>query len=533
MRSDISRRDFLYYGAAAAAAGWAGPLAADEEEPAPTPAPAAGRPVLRVFLRRPDGKPLPERNVKSIIARDMAGDPLPQAIRHLEEETHVALADEPMQLSCQIAVPGFGEVNCYADNNGNGYTRPQTVEFIVDSAMTRLGRVTRALAGEGQQARDDGEFQKHLAAATRHAIDRAGPGQIAAAYQSLAHGLHAGERMTLVAAQRRIARLPQPRKQFLFGGLTAGRDRSPEFNKLFFQAFNFGTMSWYIWGKEQPESGQIEYSRMDQSLQWCEDHHLAPKGYGYIYLAKGATPEWLRSYSYEKLLPVYKRVVEQTTRRYGKRVPYVEVINEAHDKTNLFRLNHDQILELTREGCAAARRGAPEVIRQINNCCLWGEYAKNRNKDGSRKWSPWRYLNDCVKSKAEFECIGLQLYYPSQDLFEIERMLDRFKSFNRRLHISEISCNSAPGADPDSMRPTSVVPGWHGPWTETMQADWLEGMYTLCYSKEEFEAINWWDVAEYGGHFWPHGGLLRKDFTPKEAYSRLLTLKQEWGLAPR
>ena len=112
-------------------------------------------------------------------------------------------------------------------------------------------------------------------------------------------------------------------------------------------------------------------------------------------------------------------------------------------------------------------------------------------------------------------------------------MLDRFKSFNRRLHISEISCNSAPGADPDSMRPTSVVPGWHGPWTETMQADWLEGMYTLCYSKEEFEAINWWDVAEYGGHFWPHGGLLRKDFTPKEAYSRLLTLKQEWGLAPR
>ena len=112
---------------------------------------------------------------------------------------------------------------------------------------------------------------------------------------------------------------------------------------------------------------------MDQSLQWCEDHHLVPKGYGYIYLGERVMLEWLRSYSYEKLLPVYKRVVEQTTRRYGKRVPYVEVINEAHDKTNLFRRQPDQILELTREGCAAARRGrARGHPPDRNNCCLMG-----------------------------------------------------------------------------------------------------------------------------------------------------------------
>jgi len=43
-------------------------------------------------------------------------------------------------------------------------------------------------------------------------------------------------------------------------------------------AFNFATISWYIWQQtEQPESTQIEYGRMDQSLQWCLDRNIIPK----------------------------------------------------------------------------------------------------------------------------------------------------------------------------------------------------------------------------------------------------------------
>ena len=80
------------------------------------------------------------------------------------------------------------------------------------------------------------------------------------------------------------------------------------------------------------------------------------------------------------------------------------------------------------------------------------------------------------------------------------------------------------------MRPKDLVPGWHGPWTETMQADWLEGIYTICYSKPEFEAVGYWDFADYGGHFWPFGALLHGDITPKESYRRLLNLKKSWGL---
>jgi endo-1,4-beta-xylanase len=524
---DISRRDFLYYGAAATAAGLACDVPADA-----APAQQMERRVLRVLVKDPAGKPLPEVHVKTIIARDLAGDPLPQTIKNLEGESRVVLAAEPLQLGCRLAVPGFGEVYCYADNEGKGYSEAGTIDFVAEAARTRLDRVGQKFVRDGHAARGDAEFEKYFAAAVPMPATGPESNQITAAYKSLAGGLHAGERLVLLAARRRIARLSKPRKDFLFGASVAGHDRSPEFAGRFTAAFNFATLSWYIWQqKELPESTRIEYGRMDQSLQWCLDRHIIPKGFGYVYLSNGATPEWLRSWPYKKLLPEYKRVVEQTMRRYAGRMPYAEIINEAHDKTNLFQLNHAQILELTRESCRSARLGAPQVKRLINNCCLWGEYAKNRNEDGSRKWSPYRYLADCVKSKVEFERIGLQLYYPENDLFEIERMLDRFKVFQRPLHISEISCSSAPGLDAASMRPEVLIPGWHGPWTETMQADWLEAIYTLCYSKPEFEAVGWWDLADYGGHFWPNGGLLHKDFSPKESYLRLLALKRSWGLS--
>ena len=81
------------------------------------------------------------------------------------------------------------------------------------------------------------------------------------------------------------------------------------------------------------------------------------------------------------------------------------------------------------------------------------------------------------------------------------------------------------------MRPKTSAPGWHGEWSETTQADWLEAMYTLCYSKPHVEAVTWWDFADHKGHFWPFGGMLRKDLTPKESYRRLVELQKRWGVA--
>jgi hypothetical protein len=207
------------------------------------------------------------------------------------------------------------------------------------------------------------------------------------------------------------------------------------------------------------------------------------------------------------------------------------VLNEAHDKANLWHMNQEQILDMARAVTRAAREGHPTIKRQINHCCQWGEYAVKRNDDGSRKWSPYTFIRDCIDSGVEFETIGLQLYYPQYDLFEIDRMLERHTVFNKPIHITEVATASVDGLDTTSMRPKTAAPGWHGPWTETMQADWAEAVYTLCYSKPLYEVVGWWDLADVGGHFWPYGGLLKKDMTPKESYHRLAKLQREWGVS--
>ncbi len=503
------------------------------EEPQ-VPVPKKDDPQIRVLMHEPDREPLDAERARTLIARDMANDPLPQPISTAEGRARITLPAEPIQLALRLNVPDFGEVYCFADNHGKGYTNPANIEFVADAAATRLRRVREAAVQAKQSGvPNDSRLDEQLQAAAE-ALDAGNDsGTIAAAYKSLAFSLAAGERLTLNRARYRISKFPGPRSEFLFGGLASGWERGPSFEKPFAELFNFATISWYTWNQNpEPVESRIDYTRKDRSLEWCENHKIVPKGFGYVYLANGATPEWIRSWPFDKVVAEYKRIVAQTSRRYADRLSFMEVINEAHDKANIFRFSHDQILELTRETCSAAREGSPTLRRLINHCCLWAEYGRRTNPGNVRRWSPVRYLKDCMAAGVEFERIGLQLYYPQYDLFEIDSMLDRFRPFNRRLHITELACNSADGIDAASMRPKSRVPGWHGPWTETMQADWLEAIYTICYSKPQFEAVGYWDLADVGGHFWPFGGLLHKDFSPKESYSRLLKLKQSWGFGP-
>ncbi len=537
----MRRRDFLRWSGAATAATALGQFSTLAQETPAQPGvkdampPAMildkDAPSVRILAHQANGDLLDIVRVRTLHARDLANDPVPLPISIAEGRARIGLGEEPMQLSMRLQVPGFGEVYCYADNDGKGFSHPGIVTFVVEAARTRLRRVREATTLASQAGVPaDPEFEKHLEAAAKPISIQSGAAQIAAAYECLAHGLHAGERLALNSARHRISRLSRPRKEFLFGCNSSGWNRGPEYTKRFTDLFNFGTISWYTWEKEEPLEQRIEYTRPDQNLAWCAAQKIIPRGFGYVYLTKGAMPEWFRSWPYDKVLPEYQRIVTQTTRRYTDRMPYVEVINEAHDKANLFHFSHAQILELTRAACRAAREGAPGMKRLINHCCLWAEYAKRTNTGGERRWSPWRYLTDCVKAGVEFEVTGLQLYYPEQDVFEIERMLDRFKSFQRPIHITELGCSSEDGLDAASMRPKSLVPGWHGPWTESMQADWAEAIYTLCYSKPEFNAVGWWDFTDVNGQFWPYGGLLHRDLTPKESYQRLLKLQRDWGL---
>ena len=517
-----------------------------------------GSPALRVTLHESDGSPLSPERAKLLHARDLHNDPLPQSIATAQGRARIELnKEEPIQLSCRLKVPGFGEVYCYADNDGAGYTQSGTIDFVFDAARTRIRRVNEAYDRLQPTIGREEDVERSL---TR-AIELFGSRPIASSrlphyYKVLAHALHAGEQLTLAAAKHRIQSF-QPRRDFLFGVMVSGFSTlGPKYEQAIRDAFNFATVSWYSWKPQPPANPDdlpIDYARMDQSIQWCLDRNITPKTFGYLYMARGATPEWLRppsnpaplaasrtqtqptfnpSYPYEKIRALYPRIIKNTAQRFGAKVPHIEVMNEAHDKANLWKLSHAQLLELARLAFAAAKDGGPLMRRQMNHCCLWAEYAKDKNPDGSRRWSPYQFVKECFDKGIDYETIGLQLYYPQHDLFEIERMLDRFAAFNKPIHITELATASQSGLDPTSMRPATEAPMWHEPgWTPSTQADWVEQVYTLLYSKHYIQAVGWWDLTDVQGHFWPFGGLLDKDLNPKESYHRLRKLQKQWGVA--
>ena len=531
------------------------------------PAMSDGRPALRAILTEADGSPLDSERMRTLTSRDMQNDPLPQSIVTAPGRARIALTrDEPMQLCIRLKVAGFGEVYCYADNDGDGYSQPAAIDFVHHAALTRIRRVADAwieLRRSGLQM--NAAFEEHFDRAATAA------GSPVGAYERLAHGLHAGEMLALAAARHRISRFAVPRRDFKFGIMAnAAQENGTPYDLRLRELFNYATCSWYTWKPEaSADSDPVDYARMDASIDWCLKRNIQPKTFGYLYMARGATPEWIRPietsaptsrgaeaggadqidtmpnrepstqprafnprWGYDRVKELYSRVIKQTLGRYNGKLLHAEIMNEAHDKANLWGLNHEQILDMARMALAAAREGSPTIQRQMNHCCMWAEYGRRANPDGSRRWSPWQFIKACLDHGVEYETIGLQLYYPQHDLFETDRMLDRFTQFNKPIQITECATASQDGLDDKSMRPRVYAPGWHGPWTPALQADWAEGIYTLCYSKPTFASVGWWDFTDRPGHFWPFGGLLDAQLQPKEAYFRLQSLQKQWGVVP-
>ena len=112
-------------------------------------------------------------------------------------------------------------------------------------------------------------------------------------------------------------------------------------------------------------------------------------------------------------------------------------------------------------------------------------------------------------------------------------MTERLEKYGRPVQITEIGATSGPTAESiaSGELPLPELPySWHRHWDEELQAEWLEQIYTVLYSKPWIEAINWYDFVDPYS-FIDNGGLLASPAgEPKPAYRRLERLEKEWGI---
>src|SRR5690606_25531097 len=133
-----------------------------------------------------------------------------------------------------------------------------------------------------------------------------------------------------------------------------------------------------------------------------------------------------------------------------------------------------------------------------------------------------------------FTITGQQMYFPYRDLQDTIMMVERMEAFGRPVQLTEIGVSSGPSKqsvlDGSLGLPTEPYV-WHRPWDEELQADWMEGVYTLAYSTPWIQAANWFGFVARPSWL-PHGGLVRDaQGEPKAIFPRMKALQQAWRAA--
>jgi GH35 family endo-1,4-beta-xylanase len=544
---NLSRRSFLATGAAATAAAAASPLFGGLS---PLIAGSSRDMTFRLFP--PRSMPRPD----FVYASDEMEDPFKSSIALTQDGVVVPeeFGDRKFSVNMRWLVPDFGFVWLAADNAGEYFTRAGLTggtsrNLNVEFARSRVARNKRVKTNYEKDGTVFSPEVVNLADASEEllasALKKANDPRAAAAAadRALSNALWAGEKIELEHARSRIARNPRTdrvwfgceTRQFVWA-------KSEETISRFVELFNFATITHYVWDTWyevfEPVEGYYNWGIKDNIVNWLSRYDIALEGRPIYWPHPSVTPEWLKQKDFDGVRKYLEKHARDVVSHYGDRVLQWEVVNEMHDWANIHFFNPAQITELVRLACDTTRATNPKVVRILNNCCPFAEYvARGRQSRADAKRpgrSPRRFLQDLTEAGVDFDVVGIQVYFPQRDLSDIARLIERLETFKKPIYITEI------GASSNLLAPTTTgaVTGasdepyaWHRQWDEELQADWLEQVYTLYYSRPYMKAINWYDFSDFRP-FIINGGLVREDSSPKQSFHRMKELLASWNALP-
>ena len=349
----------------------------------------------------------------------------------------------------------------------------------------------------------------------------------------LAEAVTLGEKITLFHADILLDRRKAggPRRPG-FGCVVDLLSRAEGYQDRLREAFDFISVP-VPWKHTEPRERMHDYAQVDAWVNWAarvrKPVHLGPL----LSFATAYLPDWLYiwEHDYDALRDLIYEHVQRIVERYKKQVCVWNVVSGIN-AFNSFDLSFEQIMELTRMSCVLVKRLAPRSTVVLELTMPWGEYYAR----DQRTIPPMLYADMAVQSGINFDAFAVQVYmgvpvdgYYVRDLLQITALLDEFVHLGKPLHIS--ACQVPSDVTPDAWDAwggKAAIPSaghWHNPWSQRLQAEWLQAFYRVAISKPFVESICWRDLADYEGHFIPHGGLCQNDLEPKLAYRELRNFK--------
>lgn len=316
-------------------------------------------------------------------------------------------------------------------------------------------------------------------------------------------------------------RLAQTRHAFLFGcnffGLNPA-DPSPAqkaYQTEFTGLFNYATLPFY-WGAFEGTRGRPDYARLQTLAAWSVAHGVAVKGHPLVW--HEVWPAWAPT-DPDPAIPLLHARVADLVPRYKGTIHIWDVLNEANGASGQKPANGESnwikrdgaapVVEIALGWARAAGRGLPETF-------LYNDY-----NTGAENAALLTQLQHDGKLP---DAVGLQSHMHTGEwpLTKVWDVCQTFARFGRPLHFTEATVLSGPHRDNPAF---ATLTDWDTtPEGEAAQADYVAQFYTLLFSHPAVRAITWWDFSDKDAWQGAPAGLVRKDMSPKPAYTRLLDL---------
>jgi hypothetical protein len=484
------------------------------------------------------GKPLTAMELDGAYLVGSDGVPLRADIGLVNGEINcLKKAQGPAGLSLVWHVNGFGKLMLETTRLPD---EDRLYNLNVELARGRLMRI-------GQKREDWGLFDSTDPAEITTDIDRArdlfiealkteDPGKASQfADESLRLSCEAGERLSLYHADIFLSRR-------LHGGTFSRRVFGcavdlASLNELYcrrlMEGFDFLAVP-IIWRRVEPKEQEYNWTQLDTWIKWLTDNRRPIKAFPLVAFNEANIPDWLYiwEHDFETVRDLVYDHINRVVQRYGSVVQSWDVISAIH-ADNCFNFNFEQLMELTRMAATLTKQLSPRSTTVIDLIAPWGEYyARNQ-----RTIPPMLYADMTVQSGINFDAFGLQFYFGvgregmhMRDLMQVSSMIDRFGALGKPLHITALQVPSATTPDPwDAWGGAASIENggyWHEPWSEDVQARWLRDFIRVALSRPFVDTMTWRDLADYEGHYLPHGGLLHRDLSPKKAYEELVRIRR-------
>lgn len=326
---------------------------------------------------------------------------------------------------------------------------------------------------------------------------------------------------------------------FLFGCIIFELIRTNEipenekiFKERFNQLFNFAVFPFY-WASYETKPGLTKKEDILKVVEWCKENGITTKGHPLVWTHTAGTPEWLSNFSTPTSKELLKKRVEKIVSEFEGKIDIWDVINEV-----IHTVNWDVAMEENKaanDNRYSGKNLMMEKLDFIDSCFRW---AHNANPDAnfiinefnivanenSRK-DFYTVVKKLLEKDSPINGLGIQVHEPNQGRYyyspqQLWETYENYSDFKLPLHVTEL----IPVSNGDEIKGNYKS----GVWTEEVQAEFAEMVFTLSFGHPKMQSINWWGFSDK--NIWQeNGGLLDEELNPKPVYKTLDRLiNKEW-----